>query len=192
MLLLRATDVAARRAAAATGLAPLAASLQTDLDAVLARELFVPPEKARLTRVGGRCTVEGALLGFDPWSPHRQRCPSCGAEYERPEDYRWWIMWYQLWLAERSVHAAALHLLTGSAHLAPSPSACSTPTPTGTSRIRTRTTCSVPAGRSSARTSSPSGCCSSASPSTLLELGRPERARHRARRDRVVEPESPP
>ena len=95
-------------------LEPLADSLAADLDRLLPDEdVFVPPEKARMTRQGGRCPRDGAFLEFDPRSPRRHRCPTCLTTYEGEEHYRWWIMGYQLWLAERAVHAAALWRLRG-------------------------------------------------------------------------------
>ena len=85
----------------------------------MARELFVPPEKARMTRRGGRCEIDGTMLEFDPSSPRRHGCPKCGSVFDDETHYRWWIMWYQLWLAERAVHAATLFALRGeSAHAA--------------------------------------------------------------------------
>jgi len=114
MTLLLARDaLVARRASVRQDLEPLARSLRADLEPLLAQpELTVPPEKARLTRTGGRCPVHGALLEFDPSSPRAHTCPDCGVVYTEEEHYRWWIMNYQLWLAERSVHAAALGVLT--------------------------------------------------------------------------------
>ena len=53
-----------RRAAAERPLRELADSLTADLERVLSRELFVPAEKARMTRIGGRCERDGALLEF--------------------------------------------------------------------------------------------------------------------------------
>lgn len=106
----------ARSAVSQGALAPLAASLRADLGKLLeAGTPWIPEEKARMTRLGGRCPAHGVLLEFDPWSPHAHRCPECGVVYHEPEHYRWWIMNYQLWLAERSVHAATLHALTGDA-----------------------------------------------------------------------------
>jgi hypothetical protein len=114
MLLAGANDIERRRAVAAGPLAPLADSLSDDLDRLLPDEdVFVPREKARMTRRGGRCERDGSFLEFDPRSAHRHRCPMCGAEYEGDEHYRWWIMGYQLWLAERAVHAAALWRVRG-------------------------------------------------------------------------------
>ena len=55
------------------------------------------------------------MLEFDPWSPRAHRCPTCGAVFDDDAHYRWWIMWYQLWLAERAVHAATLFALRGNA-----------------------------------------------------------------------------
>ena len=103
-----------RAAIVAGPLAPLAASLAADLDRLLPDEdVFVPAEKAKMTRHGGRCPRDGAFLEFDPRSPHRHRCPACGTEYEGEDHYRWWVMGYQLWLAERAVHAAALWRVGG-------------------------------------------------------------------------------
>ena len=105
-----------RKACARVELAPLAASLRADLAPLLAQsELFIPAEKARLTRTGGRCRTHGVLLEFDPWSPRAHVCPLCGVVHTDEEDYRWWIMNYQLWLAERAVHSAALGVLTDDA-----------------------------------------------------------------------------
>ena len=94
-------------------LRPLADSLAADLEAVLARPLEIPLEKARLSRAGGRCPIDGAPLDYDPWSAKAHRCPRCGTVYTDDAHYRYWLMWHQLWLAERSVHAATLHALRG-------------------------------------------------------------------------------
>jgi hypothetical protein len=113
-LLLVPGAIRGRTQAALGPLAPLATSLRADLGRLLATaEIFFPPEKARLTRIGGRCRVHRVLLEFDPWSPRSHRCPVCGEAFQEEEHYRWWIMNYQLWLAERSVHAAALAVVTG-------------------------------------------------------------------------------
>jgi hypothetical protein len=73
----------------------------------------VPREKARLSRSGGRCPDDATLLEFDPFSPRNHRCPKCGRTYEGEAHYLWWVMSYQLWLAERAVHAALLRLVRG-------------------------------------------------------------------------------
>ncbi len=92
-------------------LEPLAKSLADDLEPLLTRELFFPSEKAVLSREGGRCARDGTLLEFDPFEPNEHRCPKCGEVYRGELHYRFWIYWYQLWLAERAVHAAALAAL---------------------------------------------------------------------------------
>ena len=114
-VLLHGADLEARRRTASRPLCDLADSLARDLEPVMARELFVPPEKARLTRRGGRCELDGTMLEFDPSSPRLHRCPKCGSVFDDETHYRWWIMWYQLWLAERAVHAATLFALRGNA-----------------------------------------------------------------------------
>jgi len=120
MLLLPDAQLAERRRLAAAGgpLAPLARSLADDLAPVVARPVWLPPEKARLSRTGGRCPRDGTPLTFDPFTPRRHRCPRCGGTYDDEAHYRWWIMGYHLWLAERAVHAAVLHLVTDAPPLA--------------------------------------------------------------------------
>jgi hypothetical protein len=114
-VLLHAADLDARRHAGRGTLDALADSLAQDLEPLMGRELFIPPEKARMTRRGGRCEQDGTMLEFDPWSPRKHRCPKCGLVFDDDAHYRWWIMWYQLWLAERAVHAATLFGLRGDA-----------------------------------------------------------------------------
>src|SRR3954470_20592143 len=110
-LLLADTALAERRRIASGSLAPLAASLAADLTPLLERPLYLPAEKALLSRTGGRCTHDGTLLDFDPFAPHEHKCPRCGTVYRGAEHDRFWIYWYQLWLAERAVHAATVGVL---------------------------------------------------------------------------------
>jgi hypothetical protein len=116
-LLLDASAISARRQVATGPLAPLAESLIGDLERAMSLPLVIPP-KARLTRRGGRCQVDASLLAFDPSAPHEHRCPSCGRYYRGEEHDQWWAMGQQLWLAERTVHAATLHALRGMPHAA--------------------------------------------------------------------------
>ena len=108
MLLLDPARLAERKATAAPGgpLAPLAESLAADLEVLMSRELYVPREKALLSRVGGRCETDGTQLEFDPYSPDEHRCPLCGRVHTGEYHHRYWVYFYQLWLAERAVHAA--------------------------------------------------------------------------------------
>ncbi|MGZ9246298.1 MAG: heparinase II/III domain-containing protein [Gemmatirosa sp.] len=117
-MLLGPRSLASRRAAVAGPLAPLATSLAADLERVLAAAPEPDRRKARLTRAGGRCPRDGAPLAFDPFAPTRHRCPRCDAVWQDEAHDRWWIMWHQLWLAERAVHASVLHLLVGAPRLA--------------------------------------------------------------------------
>ena len=106
----------ARRTVAAGPLSALTDGLSAELAPLHDRELYVPPEKALLSREGGRCPRDGSTLEFDPFSPRRHRCSVCGNFYEGELHDRFWVFWYQLWLAERAVHAALLgHLRTDSA-----------------------------------------------------------------------------
>ena len=105
-LLLSDDALRARRAVAHAELAPLADSLTSELATVYARPLYVPSEKALLSRQGGRCSRDGAMLDFDPFSPQRHRCPVCGEFYTGELHHRFWVYWYQLWLIERAVHGA--------------------------------------------------------------------------------------
>ena len=110
-LLVTPDELRQRRRIAAGPLAPLAASIAADLEPLHAAELLFPVEKARLSRAGGRCPRDGAALDFDPWTPRAHRCPACGTVYDDEAHYRYWLMWYQLWLAERAVHGAVLFAL---------------------------------------------------------------------------------
>ncbi|MGH7670625.1 MAG: heparinase II/III domain-containing protein, partial [Gemmatimonadaceae bacterium] len=100
---------------AAGALAPLADSLAADLERPLAEHIVVPRQKALLSRAGGYCERDGTPLTFDPWSPHEHRCPRCGHVHQGELHDRWWLYPYQLWLAERAVHAAALFAVRGDA-----------------------------------------------------------------------------
>ena len=100
-----------RHVAAAGPLEPLARSLADDLRPLLSRDIYFPKQKALLSREGGRCPRDGTMLSFDPLQPHEHRCPRCGETYRGELHDRFWIYWYQLWLAERAVHAALLSRL---------------------------------------------------------------------------------
>jgi hypothetical protein len=115
MLLLDQARLQERRDAADNSLSALADSIAADLEIVMARPLYVPEEKALLSRAGGRCEDDGTQLEFDPYSPDAHRCPQCGRVYTGAFHHRWWIYSYQLWLAERAVNAALLFLLRGDA-----------------------------------------------------------------------------
>ena len=110
-LLIDPARIPERRVAARGALSPLAHSLTEELQPLLERDLYLPLEKARLSRAGGRCPDDATPLEFDPFTPRRHACPTCGRSYDDEAHYRWWIMSYQLWLAERAVHGALLGLL---------------------------------------------------------------------------------
>lgn len=117
-ILLNSRDLEARKRIAEGALRPLSDSLRADMDRVLREAPAISGQKAMLTRDGGRCPHDGAPLDFDPYSPHAHRCPRCGEIQTRERDHRWWLMFAQLWRAERAVHAAALHALRGEPVLA--------------------------------------------------------------------------
>ena len=110
-ILLNSSDLQARRRIAAGALSPLAHSLRADMERVLREAPAISGQKAMLTRDGGRCPIDGAPLEFDPYSPHAHRCPACGEVQTGERHHRSWLMFAQLWRAERAVHAATLHAL---------------------------------------------------------------------------------
>ena len=110
-LLVTATELEGRRAAAEGSFKRLADGLRHELAPLLASAPEVPREKALLSRPGGRCPIDGTLLVFDPFNP-RHICPVCRREYAGGLHDRFRLYWYQLWLAERVVHAALLGVLT--------------------------------------------------------------------------------
>ncbi len=115
-MLLASAALGERRRLVSGALAPLADSLARDLDRLThTADIYIPQGKARLTRAGGRCPRCGGTLDFDPWSPQRHRCSRCQIELTGDDHDAMWIMWYQLWLAERAVHAAALYATRGDA-----------------------------------------------------------------------------
>lgn len=111
-LIVTALELDARGSVARRELAPLAEGLWRELSPVLACPPEVPREKALLSRAGGRCPIDGAQLRFDPYDP-RHFCPTCGREYAGGLHDRFRLYWYQMWLAERVVHAALLAVLMG-------------------------------------------------------------------------------
>ena len=117
-ILLNSSEFQARKGIAASTLAPLADSLRADMDRVLREAPAISGQKAMLSREGGRCPTDGSPLEFDPYSPHAHRCPACGVVQTGERHHRWWLMFAQLWRAERAVHAALLHALRGDPPLA--------------------------------------------------------------------------
>ena len=109
-LLLDAAMLASRGVVARGSLAPLAAGLRRELEPLLTGAIELPRGKALLSRTGGRCPRDGTFLRFDPLDP-RHVCPSCGTEVTGELHDRFRPYWYQLWLAERVLHAAAIGTL---------------------------------------------------------------------------------
>jgi hypothetical protein len=109
-LLLDIEALDARRSVARGTLAPLAQGLRAELAPVLEGAIEIPREKALLSRTGGRCPRDGSFLRFDPLDP-RHICPACGIEVVGELHDRFRPYWYQLWLAERVLHAAVLGVL---------------------------------------------------------------------------------
>jgi hypothetical protein len=109
-LLLSADQLRARRAVAHGSLAPLASGLRLELEPLIRMPIEVPTEKALLSRAGGRCDRDGTYLAYDPFDA-RHRCPRCGRELAGEAHDRFRLYWHQLWLAERTLHAALLAVL---------------------------------------------------------------------------------
>jgi hypothetical protein len=104
--------------AASPALTAVRDHLARDLAPFLDRPLYVPAEKALLSRWGSLCRDDGAELAFDPFSPDKHRCSRCGRVWSTEQAHRWWVYWYQLWLAERILIAAHLAVLGGEARCA--------------------------------------------------------------------------
>ena len=103
--------------AASPDLTAIGVRLAAELADFVARPLYVPEEKALLSRWGAACHDDGAELAFDPWSPQAQRCSRCGRVWSTEQSRRWWVYWYQLWLAERCWQCALLGTLGADARL---------------------------------------------------------------------------
>ena len=85
---------------------------------LLEGSVYIPTQKALLSRDGGVCKNDGSRLVFDPLNPHRHSCPRCGHTHEGERHHRAWIWRYHLWLSERAVHLALLGALDQHAALA--------------------------------------------------------------------------
>ncbi len=109
-LLASADALAVRREVAAGPLAGLATGLRAELQPLVDAPPQVPTAKALLSREGGRCARDGTLLRYEPFT-ELHLCPRCGAEYTGGVHDRFRLYWHQLWLAERTVHAALLGVL---------------------------------------------------------------------------------
>jgi hypothetical protein len=116
-VLLSGDALIARRSAieGSRDLTALRAWLDGEIARVLAHPLYVPDAKALLSRWGGVCRDDGAELAFDPFTPRAQACTKCGRVWDTEQSHRWWVGWYQLWLAERVLMMALLSSLGGSA-----------------------------------------------------------------------------
>jgi hypothetical protein len=109
-ILVSAEDLLARQRVATGALAPLADGLLAELQPLIAHPPEIPLLKAHISRAGGRCEHDGAMLAYDPWDA-RHRCPVCGRLYAGEAHDRFRLYWHQLWLAERVLHAALLGVL---------------------------------------------------------------------------------
>jgi len=109
-LLILASDLGERRRIAQGALSPLAQGLRRELQPLIHGSHDVPADSALLSRAGGRCSLDGTLLAYDPFDA-RHRCARCGREEVGIEHDRFRLYWHHLWLAERAVHAALLGTL---------------------------------------------------------------------------------
>jgi hypothetical protein len=86
----------------------LAERLRKLAQPVLHGPIYVPEQKAMLTRDGGACAIDGARLTFDPLNPYEHSCPTCGHAFEGEKHHRAWTWRYHIWLSERAIHLALL------------------------------------------------------------------------------------
>ncbi len=112
-MIFTADELALRRTEidASADLRAIRAHLRGDLEQFLHRPAYVPERKALLSRWGSLCRDCHAELTFDPYSPDVQQCTGCGRAWSTEQTQRWWIYWYQLWLAERVLMCAVLDRL---------------------------------------------------------------------------------
>jgi Heparinase II/III-like protein len=103
--------------AAAPDLTAVDGALRAAVAEFASRPVYVPEAKALLSRWGSTCRDDGAELAFDPFSPQAQRCTLCGRVWATEQSHRWWVYWYQLWLAERCWQAALLGVMDGERQL---------------------------------------------------------------------------
>ncbi len=89
-------------------LARLRDRLRAQVQPLLDGPIYLPSHKALLSRDGGVCPGDGSRFRFDPFSPDRHQCPRCGRWFEGERHHRAWIVRYQIWLSERSIHLALL------------------------------------------------------------------------------------
>ncbi len=109
-LIISADELSRRRAAipSSPDLSAIDDRIRAEIAAVLSKPLYVPEQKALLSRWGAHCRDDEAELLFDPFSPDEHRCSLCGRVWSDEQTHRWWIYWYQLWLAERVLMMALL------------------------------------------------------------------------------------
>ncbi|HEX9166775.1 MAG TPA: heparinase II/III family protein [Gemmatimonadales bacterium] len=91
----------------------LLATIRRRATPLLERMPVLPRGKAELSQDGGTCPSDGAPLRFDPWSPDRHRCPTCGSEHGGDRHHFSWARAQYLWLAERLGDLAVLAVLEG-------------------------------------------------------------------------------
>jgi len=94
-------------------LGTLAATVRTRVERVLREAPPMPVRKALLSRDGGVCPHDGALLLFDPWQPSAHKCPRCGRVATGPRHDGHWARAGHLWVAERIADLATLAALEG-------------------------------------------------------------------------------
>lgn len=85
--------------------------LRSFLTPLLTGPIYLPEQKALLSRNGGVCQKDGSRLLFDPSSPDSHTCPRCAQSYGGERHHRAWVVRYHLWLSERAVHLALLGVL---------------------------------------------------------------------------------
>ncbi len=87
--------------------------MRARVERVLRESPPIPVRKALLSRDGGVCPHDGAMLLFDPWQPSAHKCPRCGrvATGERHDGH--WARAGHLWVAERIADLATLAALEG-------------------------------------------------------------------------------
>ncbi|MGH2559624.1 MAG: heparinase II/III domain-containing protein [Thermomicrobiales bacterium] len=86
------------------------ANLRTPVDELLRRGIRIPREKGFVFYE--TCPTDNARLRQDPFNPADHICPTCGVNYTDEANYRAWVTFYQLYVAQRALDMGIVYQVT--------------------------------------------------------------------------------